>query len=125
MCHPTSSIPIVYEGQSSNVSQHTTHPKKCILNYNPAHGSTSIIKHVINKHVVDMEIYKEVVAVTDAEGEKKKCKKRKHVNPSAITEYYDSTSPYGKNVVALQSFLEDFVLYIAKGYIALSVVENP
>ena len=47
------------------------------------------------------------------------------MNPSAITDYYGRTSPYGKNDVAQQRFLEDLVLYIAKGYIALSVVKNP
>ena len=46
------------------------------------------------------------------------------MNLSAITEYYGSTSPYGKNDVAQQRFLGDLVLYIAKYYIALFVVEN-
>ena len=50
---------------------------------------------------------------------------KKQVNPKAIIEYYGSTSPYGKNDVAHQRFLEDLVLYIAKGCIALSAVENP
>ena len=114
LCHPTSSTPTVFEGQSSTVSQPTTRSKKGILNYNFTHGSVSMMKHVMKEHVVDMERYKEVVAAIDAEGKKHKCNKRKQVNPSAITEYYGSTSPYGKNDVAQQRFLEDLVLYIAK-----------
>ena len=59
-----------------------------------------MMKHVMNDHVADMERYKEVVVATDAKGKNQKCKKRKQVNPSAIIEYYGSTSPYGKNDVA-------------------------
>jgi hypothetical protein len=64
LCHPTSSTPTVSEGQSSTVSQPTTRSRKDILNYNPAHGSTSMMKHVMNEHAADMERYKEVVATT-------------------------------------------------------------
>ena len=114
LCHPTSSTPTVFEGQSSTVSQPTTCTRKGILNNNLAHESTSMMKHVMNDHIADMKRYKEVVAATDAKGKKQKCKKKKQVNPSAITKYYDSTSSYGKNDVAQQRFLEDLVLYIAK-----------
>ena len=86
MCHPTSSTPIVSEGQSSTVSQPPTCSTKGFLNYNLAHGSTSMMKHVMNDHAADMERYKEVMAATDVEGKKQKCKKIKQMNPSAITE---------------------------------------
>ena len=84
-----------------------------------------MMKHVMNDHTVDMERYKEVVATTNAKGKKHKCKKRKQLNPSVKTEYYGSSNPYGKNVVAQQRFLEDLVLYIVEGYIVLCAVENP
>ena len=45
-----------------------------------------MMKHVMNDHAADMERYKEVMAATDVEGKKQKCKKIKQMNPSAITE---------------------------------------
>ena len=51
--------------------------------------------------------------------------KEKYVNLNIIIEYYGSNSLYKNNDIAQQMFLEDIVPYIAKWYIALSVVENP
>ena len=56
------------EGQNSIVLQPTTRSRKGILNYNPTHASTSIMKHVMNEHAADMKRYKEVVVATNAEG---------------------------------------------------------
>ena len=70
MCHPTSSIPNVSEGQSSIVLQPTTFSRKRILDYNPTHGHNSMMKHVMNDHAVDMERYKEVVTATDVQEKK-------------------------------------------------------
>ena len=58
------------EVQSSTVLQPTNRSMKAILNYNLAHGSTSMIKHVMNNNTVDMERYEEVVATTDVKGKK-------------------------------------------------------
>ena len=76
LCHPTSSTPTLSEGQSFIVSQLTTRSRLGIFNYNPAHGSTSMMKHVMNDHAADVEKYKEVVAPTVLEGKNHKCKKR-------------------------------------------------
>ena len=70
LCHLTSSTPTVYEGHNSNVLQCTICSKKGILNYNPANGSTSMMKYVMNDHATDKERYKDVVAATDADGKK-------------------------------------------------------
>ena len=96
MCHPSSSTPIVSEGQNSTVSQPTTRSRIGILNYNPTHGSTSVTKYVMNDHVVDVERYKKVVAAIDAKEKKYEYKKRKHVNPSATIEYYGRLALMGR-----------------------------
>ena len=74
LCHPTSSTPTVFEGQTSTVSQLTTRSRHGMFNYNLTHGSTSMMKHVMNDHTADMDICKEVVAATDVEEKKTKKK---------------------------------------------------
>ena len=66
LCHPTSSALDVSGGQSSTISQRTTHSRKGILKYNLVRGSTSMMKHVTNDHTANMERYKEVVATTNS-----------------------------------------------------------
>ncbi len=44
-------------------------PRKVyIFNYDPANGSTSMMKYVMNDHATDKERYKDVVAATDTDG---------------------------------------------------------
>ena len=58
------------EGQSSNMSQLTINYMNGILSYNPAHGFASMMEYMMNDYATNMKRYKEVVATTDAKGEK-------------------------------------------------------
>jgi hypothetical protein len=51
-------------------------------------------------------------------------KKRVGVTNSAITNFLGSSNPYKQHDEQQQKFLEDLVLYICKGYKAMSTCEN-
>jgi len=43
-------------------------------------------------------------------------KKQKTIPPFQVTNFFNNQQPYNKFDLAQQTFLEDLVLYIAKGY---------
>jgi hypothetical protein len=53
------------------------------------------------------------------------CKETKKIPPSQIIDFFNSQRPYNKFDLTQQTFLEDLVLYITKGYQPLSSIENP
>ncbi len=58
-------------------------------------------------------------------GSRQKCKKKKTITPLAIIDFFGGGTGYKKNDHAQLKFIEDLVLYIAKGYEAMSNVELP
>lgn len=56
--------------------------------------------------------------------ERQKCKNRKIVSSSPNTSFFGVEKSYEKHDVKKQRFIEDLVLYIAKGYEALQKVED-
>ena len=117
VCHPT-------EAESSNSSGRGTRSRKGILQYNPAHGITSMKTHVENEHAEEFARYVRESKADEGETARQKTKKRKGAPPSSITAYFGNTKPYAKNDVQQQRFIEDLVLFIAKGYESLSIVES-
>ena len=117
VCHPT-------EAESSNSSGRGTRSRKGILQYNPAHGITSMKTHVENEHAEELARYVRESKAEEGDTARQKTKKRKGAPPSSITAYFENTKPYAKNDVQQQHFLEDLVLFIAKGYESLSIVES-
>ena len=117
VCHPT-------EAESSNSSGRGTRSRKGILQYNPAHGITSMKTHVENEHAEELARYVRESKAEEGDTARQKTKKRKGAPPSSITAYFGNTKPYAKNDVQQQRFLEDLVLFIAKGYESLSIVES-
>jgi hypothetical protein len=51
-------------------------------------------------------------------------KKMVGIISSAIIDFFGSPNPYKQHDEQQQKFLEDLVLYICKGYMALSTCEN-
>ena len=80
--------------------------------------------HVKNEHAEELARYKRESKVDEGETARQKSKKRKGAPPSSITTYFGNTKPYAKNDVQQQRFIEDLVLFIAKGYESLSIVES-
>ena len=117
VCHPT-------EAELSNSSERGTRSRKGILQYNPAHGITSMKTHVENEHAEEFSRYVRESKVDEGDTARQKSKKRKGAPPSSITAYFGNTKPYAKNDVQQQRFIEDLVLFIAKGYESLSIVES-
>ena len=68
--------------------------------------------------------YVREAAAEEGDRARQKTKKRKGAPPSDITAYFGNAKPYAKNDVQQQRFLEDLVLFIAKGYESLSIVES-
>jgi hypothetical protein len=60
----------------------------------------------------------------DGGDQRQATKKWKTIFPSQITNFFNNQRPYNKFDLAQQAFLEDLVLYIAKGYQPVSFVEN-
>ena len=82
--------------------------------------------HVMNEHLTEFQRYKATLTVLEeSEAARQKTKKRKDVQPSAITEFFAGQKSYHKGDVQQKHFLEDLVLFIAKGYETLAVVESP
>ena len=82
----------------------------------------SMKKQLTNEHSNDFERLKR--QTTEAESLRHKIKRRKVVPPSKITIFFGNTKFYKKNDVQQQMFIEDTVLFIAKGYEALSTIES-
>ena len=117
--HPTNAT-------SSSSSRSATRQRKGVLQYNPLHGLTSMKNHVMNEHLTEFQRYKATLTVLEeSEAARQKTKKRKDVQPSAITEFFAGQKSYHKGDVQQKHFLEDLVLFIAKGYETLAVVESP
>jgi hypothetical protein len=58
-------------------------------------------------------------------GKTQKCKQRASTTPIAINNFFGSVRPYKKSNSIEMGFIEDLVLIITKGYMLLSIVENP
>lgn len=72
---------------------------------------------VLSKYKADMQ------SREMAEG-RRPSKKRKIITQYAITNCFGSKNPYKKEDMSQQRFLEDLVLYLAKRYRPLTIVEN-
>ena len=116
ICHPSNAT-------SSSSSRSATRHRKGVLQYNPLHGLTSMKNHVMNEHLTEFQRYKASLTELE-ESARQKTKKRKGVQPSAITEFFAGHKSYHKGDVQQKHFLEDLVLFIAKGYETLAVVES-
>jgi hypothetical protein len=124
VCHPS---------HAASSTSHTAPPSKNtrnrvgILKYTAEHGISSMKKHVERDHQQEFVRYsKHVKEIEDAaRDERQKGKKRKSLPPSSITEFFSSARPYKKCDTMQIRFIEDLVLLIAKGSVALSIVENP
>jgi hypothetical protein len=55
---------------------------------------------------------------------KKKSNKRTIVGYGAIINHFGSTTPYKKNDVGQKQFMENLLLFVAKMYMPISIVEN-
>ncbi len=51
--------------------------------------------------------------------------KRKTLPPNCIIDFFSGLNPYKPNDLGQLNFIEDLVLLIAKGYLTLSIDENP
>ena len=93
VCRPT-------EAESSNSSGRGTRSRKGIyLQYNPAHGITSMKTHVENEHAEELARYVRESKADEGDATRQKNKKRKGAPPSSITAYFGNTKPYAKNDV--------------------------
>ena len=95
-----------------------------ILRYNPSHNSTSMLKHLQNEHKANLERYKIALTKTGEDNKMQKFKKCKSIEPSSITEFFDYGTAYLKTDLPQLKLLEDLVLFVAKGYVVLSIVES-
>jgi hypothetical protein len=118
ICHPTK--------QCHNFDS-TIKFQKGFITYNPQHGITSMNNHIDIEHGAMVSKYKnhctkEIEFASLGHGKSKQCK---GVAPSTITEYFGSQQPY-KSFDPMQiCFIEDLMLFVAKGYEVLSMVECP
>ena len=110
ICHPTNAT-------SSSSSRSATRQRKGVLQYNPLHGLTSMKNHVVNEHSLEFERYKaSLTMLKELDAARQKTKKRKIVQPSTITEFFSGQKSYQKCDIQQKYFIEDLVLFIAKGY---------
>jgi hypothetical protein len=124
LCHPTA---------AASSSSHTdplsknTRKRVGLLKYASEHGLTSMKKHVEREHQSEFGRYSKVAKdVEDAARlELQKGKKRNSLPPSSITKFFSSARPYKRCEAPQIRFIEDLALLVAKGCIALSMVENP
>jgi hypothetical protein len=124
LCHPTAAA-----SSSSHIDPPTKNTHKCVglLKYALEHGLTSMKKHVEREHQSEFGRYSKVAKdIEDAAHlECQKGKKRKSLPPSSITKFFSSARPYKRCEAPQIRFIEDLALLVAKGCIALSMVENP
>jgi hypothetical protein len=100
---------------------------KVLVSYNTQYGTSVLKKHVTNKHVEEYRRWGLFVMQKSKDGgdERQAAKKQKTIPPFQITNFFGNHQRYNKSDPTEQTFLEDLVLYIAKGYRPLSSVENP
>lgn len=124
LCHPT---PATSASSKTTPVSKNTRKRVGMLKYTSEHGLTSMKKHVERDHQAEyVWNTNHAKAVEDAaHAKRQKGKKQKSLPPSSITEFFSATRPYKKCDVAQICFTKDLVLLIAKGCIALSMVENP
>ncbi len=104
-CHPTA-LNVDFNGKN-----------KGLVSYNTQYGTSVLKKHVTNKHV---EEYRRwglfVVEKSKHGGDQKQIGKKWKRIPPQITNFLGNQRLHNKFDAAQQTFLEDLVLYIAKGY---------
>jgi hypothetical protein len=86
--------------------------------YNKNHGTSALRKHACHEYPnlckkCGLLLLQRVVETQSA---KQGTKKRKIVPPFQITNFFGSQQPYHKLYLLHQTFLEDLVLYVTKGY---------
>lgn len=109
ICHPTF--------VSNPISSGTTRSRKCVVNYNHNHGSTSLKKHVDSAHFELYDRYVKEMAEKQALetpiSARTKNKKRKSISTSQIVDFFGSKEAYMK--LDLPQVNYDFVLSYACG----------
>ena len=81
-------------------------------------------KHLQNWHEADLECYKDALKEMGEENKKQRSRKWKSVAPSSITKFFGYQTLHQKTNAPQLKFLEELVLFVAKGYVVLSIVDN-
>ncbi len=102
--------------QLEPIDAHGNH--KGLMNYNKNHGTNALKKHACHEHP---NLYKKwglflLQKVTKTQSEKQRTKKKKIVPPFQMINVFGNQWPYNKSDPLQQTFLEDLVLYVVKGY---------
>jgi hypothetical protein len=103
-----------------------TKKKNGLITYSQQHGITSMKKHVTFEHgdawakwgIVNLNL------ATKDDQCRKKSKCRYVVGYGAITYHFGTTTFYKKEDSRKNKFMEDFLMFVAKGYMPIFVVEN-
>jgi hypothetical protein len=104
----------------------TTKKRNGLITYGQQHGTTSMKKHVTSKHGNAWAKWKSVNLNLATKDDKcrKKSKHRSVVGYGAITYQFGNITPYKKEDLGKQKFMEDLLMFVAKGYMPISVVGN-
>ena len=84
----------------------------------------SMKTHVENEHAEELARYKHKSKADKGETTRQMSKKPKGVPLSSTTASFSNTKPYAKNDVQQQRSIENLVMFIAKGYELLMIVES-
>jgi hypothetical protein len=99
--------------------------RKGLIKYNKCNGVTPMKTHIDCVHPKLLAIRKkQLTKVIPLDHTQQRAKKKVGVTSSAIIEFFGSSNPYKQHDEQQQKFFENLVLYICKGYTALSTCEN-